>query len=73
MIHIVQARELAQGPEVLAKIPDGSFDLAFFPAAGGIAGVRDKAVFAGEAEEARKEADQTAIVPGMRCSAKLAL
>ena len=64
MIHIVETGELAQRPEVLAKITDGSFDLSFFPAAGGIAGVRNEAVFTGEAEKTRQKTDKPAIVLG---------
>ena len=63
-IHIVQIGELAQRPEVLAKVPDGAFHFSFFPAAGRIAGTRIEAVFASEAEKARKKADQAAIMFG---------
>ena len=61
-VHIVQIGELAQGPEVLAKVADGAFDLAFFPTAGSIAGMGKEAMIAGKAEEAREKTDQTAIV-----------
>jgi hypothetical protein len=47
-IDIVQIGELAQRPEVLAKISDGALDFSFFPAAGGIAGMREKAELTGE-------------------------
>jgi hypothetical protein len=61
-VHIVQIGELAQGPEVLAEITDGAFDLPLFPAAGRIAGMGKEAMIAGKAEEAREKTDQTAIV-----------
>ncbi len=35
-IHIMQVRELSQGPERLACIPDGALDLSFFPPADGL-------------------------------------
>jgi hypothetical protein len=61
-IDIVQIGELAQRPEVLAKISDGALDFSFFPAAGRIAGMREEAVFTGEGEESRKETDETTVV-----------
>src|SRR5205823_8547216 len=61
-IDVVQIGELAQGPEVLAKIPDGALYFSFFPAAGRIAGMREESIFTGEGEESRKEADETTVV-----------
>jgi len=61
-IDIVQIGELAQRPEVLAKIKEDALDFSFFPAAGRIAGMREEAVFTGEGEESRKEADETTVV-----------
>jgi hypothetical protein len=58
----VQIGELAQGPEVLAEITDGAFNLAFFPAAGSIAGMGKESLIAGKGEESREKTDQTAIV-----------
>jgi hypothetical protein len=66
MIDVVQVGELAQGPEVLAKIPDGALDFSFFPAAGRIAGMREESIFTGEGEESRKEADETTVVFNIR-------
>jgi hypothetical protein len=50
-IDIVQIGELAQRPEVLAKISDSALDFSFFPAAGRIAGMREKSIFTGESED----------------------
>jgi len=61
-VHIVEIGELAQRPEVLAKVSDGAFDLAFFPAAGGIAGMRVEAIITRESEEPRQKANETAIM-----------
>jgi hypothetical protein len=62
-VHVVQIGELAQRPEVLAQVTDGAFDFSFLPSAGRIAGVRiEVVVFAGEAREARMEADDPAIM-----------
>ena len=66
-VHIVQIGELAQRPEVLAQVTDGAFDFPFLPAACGIAGVRDKAIFTSKAEEARMKADQTSVMFGHGC------
>ena len=66
-VHIVQIGELAQGPEVLAEITDGAFNLAFFPAAGSIAGMGKESLIAGKGEESREKTDQTAIVFGYGC------
>ena len=61
-VHVVQIGELAQRPEVLTQVTDGAFDFPFFPAACGIACVRDKAIFTGETEEARLKADETSVM-----------
>jgi hypothetical protein len=64
-VHIVQVGELAQWPEILAHISDAAaFYFSFFPSTGRIAGPRDEVVFAGEAQEPRVEAHQTAIMFG---------
>ena len=62
-VHIVQVGELAQRPEILAHVSDAAaFHFSFFPATSLIAGPRDEANFAGECQEARMEAHQTAIM-----------
>ena len=63
-VHVMQIGKLAQRPEILAKISDSALDFPFFPAAGGIAGMRVEAIFTGEGEETWKETDETAIVFG---------
>ena len=63
-IHVREIGEGAQRPEVGTEIGDALFHLAFFPARAGITGTRVKVVLAGEGEEARLEAHQTAIVFG---------
>ena len=63
-VHVVQIGELAQRPEVLPKVADGSFDFSFLPSAGRIAGVRIEVVFAGEAKEARMKADDPSVMFG---------
>ena len=63
-IHIVQIGELPQGPETLARIPDGALHFSFFPTRRHIAGLRIKAILAGESEKAREETDQAAVVFG---------
>jgi len=63
-VHVVPIRELPQGPEGLTCIPDGALDLPFFPAGRRVAGFRKKAILAGEGQQARQKADQTAIVFG---------
>src|SRR3954452_2976865 len=65
-IDIVEIGELAQGPEVLAEITDGTFDLAFFPTTGRVAGPRVKTIFASEAEKAWKKTDQASVMLGNR-------
>ena len=60
----MQIGELAQRPEVLAQVTYGAFDFSFFPSAGRITGVRDEAIFAGEAEKAGMKADDPAVMFG---------
>ena len=48
-VDIREVGELAEGPKVLADIPDASaFDLAFFPASRWVAGAGKEATLAGE-------------------------
>jgi hypothetical protein len=63
-IHVMQIGELTQRPETLACIADRALHLAFFPTRRGIAGTRVEAIFAREAEKARKKTHQAAIVLG---------
>ncbi len=63
-IYVVHIGELAQRTEVLAKITDSSFDLAFFPAARRIAGARGEAIFTCEAQKTREKTDKPAVVFG---------
>ena len=63
-IDIGQIPERAQGPEVLAYIADGSFDLAFLPCRGYMTSARDESVVAGEGEKTRIEPYQVALMFG---------
>ena len=63
-VDVMQIGELAQGPEILPEVPDSAFDFSFFPAAGGIAGMREETIFAGEAQESREKTDEASIVFG---------
>src|ERR1700730_18137272 len=63
-IHVMQIGELTQRPETLACIADRTLYFAFFPARRQIAGTRVEAIFAREAEKARKKKHQAAIVLG---------
>ena len=60
----MQIGELTQRPETLACIADGALYFAFFPARRQIAGTWVEAIFAREAEKARKKTHQAAIVLG---------
>lgn len=63
-INIMQIGELTQRPEVLAQVSNGAFHFSFFPTAGGIAGVREEAIFAGEAKESGEKTDEASVVFG---------
>src|SRR5208283_4611195 len=63
-IHVVQIGELTQRPETLACVADRALHFAFFPASRQITGPRVEAIFAREAEKARKKTHQAAIVLG---------
>ena len=64
-IDIIQIREAARGPEVLANTADaGPLHFSFLPTRGWIAGTRDEAELAREGEKARLKTYQPAIVFG---------
>jgi hypothetical protein len=64
-IDIRQVGELAEGPEVLANVGyPAALHFTFLPARRRITGPGIKAVFAGESQEARVEADQGSHVFG---------
>ena len=64
-VHIGQIGEAAQRPEIMTEIADaGFFHFAFFPGGARIAGSRIEVVLAGKSQEARVEANQTAVVLG---------
>src|SRR5260370_2105899 len=64
-IHVSQAGEHAQGPEVLAQVSDaGALHLALLPRRGHMAGAREEAKLTGKGEETGMKANQIAFVFG---------